>query len=199
MENTPKYTSAHQALAGTGWAAKRSGDDPTAALTPRLADADPAEVEATLHRAVDLGITLRPAQGLSFTAVGNINEAEFRSVFPQIVAINPLAAPGQRIPGVPKSSLQLTAGYKWDFANWTDANGFITGGYTFSNSQLDSTGLVSDKLNEFNIRTGIGKDNWKFQIFGENLTNKRVAITRGSLGIQPNAPRKIGARFSVDF
>jgi outer membrane receptor protein involved in Fe transport len=150
-------------------------------------------------RGIDLGITLRPAQGLSFTAVGNINEAEFRSVFPQIVAINPLAAPGQRIPGVPKSSLQLTAGYKWDFANWTDANGFITGGYTFSNSQLDSTGLVSDKLNEFNIRTGIGKDNWKFQIFGENLTNKRVAITRGSLGIQPNAPRKIGARFSVDF
>jgi outer membrane receptor protein involved in Fe transport len=150
-------------------------------------------------RGIDLGITLRPAQGLSFTAVGNINEAEFRSVFPQIVAINPLAAPGQRIPGVPKSSLQLTAGYKWDFANWTDANGFITGGYTFSNSQLDSTGLVSDKLNEFNIRTGIGKDSWKFQIFGENLTNKRVAITRGSLGIQPNAPRKIGARFSVDF
>ena len=30
------------AVAGTGWAAKRSGDDPTAALTPRLADADPA-------------------------------------------------------------------------------------------------------------------------------------------------------------
>jgi outer membrane receptor protein involved in Fe transport len=150
-------------------------------------------------RGIDFGITLRPAQGLSFTAVGNVNEAEFRSVFPQIVAINPLAAPGQRIPGVPKSSLQLTAGYKWDFANWADANGFITGGYTFSNSQLDSTGLVSDKLNEFNIRTGIGKDNWKFQIFGENLANKRVAITRGSLGIQPNAPRKIGARLSIDF
>ncbi len=30
------------AVAGTGWAAKRSGDDPTAALAPRLTDADPA-------------------------------------------------------------------------------------------------------------------------------------------------------------
>jgi hypothetical protein len=29
-------------VAGTGWAAKRSGGDPTAALTPRLVDTDPA-------------------------------------------------------------------------------------------------------------------------------------------------------------
>ena len=150
-------------------------------------------------RGIDLGITLRPAKGLSFTAVGNINETEFRSVLPQIVAVNPRAAPGQRIPGVPKSSLQLTAGYKWDFANWADANGFVTAGYTFRNSQLDSTGLVSDKLNEFNLRAGVGKGSWKFQIFGENIFDKRVALTRGSLGIQPNFPRKIGARLSVDF
>lgn len=150
-------------------------------------------------RGIDLGITLRPAKGLSISAVGNINETEFTSVLPQIVAVNPLAAPGSRIPGVPKSSLSLSAGYNWSFANWDDATGFVNGGYTFRNSQLDSTGRASDKLNEFNLRLGIAKDGWKFQIFGENLTNTRVAVTRGSLGIQPNTPRKIGARIAVDF
>ncbi len=149
-------------------------------------------------KGIDLGLIIKPVKGLSLQAVGNINSTEFTSVLPAIVALNPRAAPGTRIPNVPKSSLSVSANYGWDFAGW-DAKGFINGGYVFRNSQLDSTGLASDKLNEFNLRTGISKDNWKFQIFGENLTDKRVALTRGTLGIQPNFPRKIGARFSVDF
>jgi outer membrane receptor protein involved in Fe transport len=149
-------------------------------------------------KGIDLGLIIKPAKGLAFQAVGNFNSTEFTSVLPAIVALNPRAAPGTRIPTVPKSSLLLSANYGWNFAS-LDAAGFVNGSYTFRNSQLDSTGLESDKLNEFNLRTGISKDNWKFQIFGENLTNKRVALTTGSLGIQPNFPRKIGARFSVDF
>lgn len=149
-------------------------------------------------KGIDLGLIIRPVTGLSLQAVGNINSTEFTSVLPAIVAINPLAAPGTRIPNVPKSSLSLSANYSWDFANW-DAQAFVNGGYVFQNEQLDSSGLSSDKLNEFSLRAGISKDNWKFQIFGENITNNRVALTRGVLGIQPNFPRKIGARFSVDF
>lgn len=147
---------------------------------------------------IDLGLTIRPVTGLQFQFIGNINETEFTSVLPAIVAINPLAAPGTRIPAVPKTSFQTNASYTWDFAGW-DAEGFIRGGYTFRNSQLDSSGLVSDELNEFNLQAGISKDSWKFQIFGDNITNKRVALTRGALGVQPNLPRRIGARFSIDF
>lgn len=149
-------------------------------------------------KGLDLGIILRPATGLSFSAVGNINETEFRSVLPAIVALNPLAGPGSRVPGVPKSSLSLNAGYGWDFSGW-DAKGSVAAGYTFRNKQLDSSGLASDKLNEFNLRAGIEKDGWKFYVFGENIFDKRVALTRGVLGVQPNFPRKIGARFAIDF
>jgi outer membrane receptor protein involved in Fe transport len=149
-------------------------------------------------KGIDLGLIIKPTKGLSLQVVGNINSTEFTSVLPAIVALNPRAARGSRIPTVPKSSLQLSANYGWKFASW-DASGFINGSYTFRNSQLDSTGLVSDKLNEFNLRAGISKDSWKFQIFGENIFDKRVALTRGTLGIQPNFPRKIGARFSIDF
>lgn len=149
-------------------------------------------------KGVDLGIILKPAQGLSLQAVGNINSTEFTSVLPAIVALNPLAAPGTRIPNVPKKSLNLSANYSWSFASW-GGDGFLSGGYVYRDKQLDSTGLVSDELNEFSVRAGVGKDNWKFQIFGENIGNNRSALVRTTLGVQPNFPRKIGARFSVDF
>lgn len=149
-------------------------------------------------KGIDLGLILRPAPGLQFQAVANINETEFTSVLPAIVALNPRAAPGSRIPGVPESSLSLSASYNWTFGN-SDLKGSFAAGYTFRNSQLDSTGLQSDKLNEFNLRAGLAKDGWKLTLFAENLFNERVALTRGSLGIQPNFPRKIGARLAIDF
>ncbi len=149
-------------------------------------------------RGVDLGLIIRPVRGLQFQAVGNVNETEFTSVLPAIVALNPGAAAGSRIPNVPETSLSLSASYGWNFGS-SDIKGSFAGGYTFRDNQLDSTGLVSDKLNEFNLRAGIEKDGWKFVVFGENLGNTRVALVRGALGIQPNFPRKIGARFSIDF
>lgn len=147
-------------------------------------------------KGIDLGLIIRPVAGLEFQAVGNVNETEFTRVLPGLVAINPLAAPGSRVPGVPKSSLSLSARYGWDLGN---LKAFVSGGYTFRNSQLDTTGLVSDQLNEFNLRAGIGKDGWKFQVYAENLGNDRSALVRGTLGVQPNLPRKIGARLSIDF
>ena len=149
-------------------------------------------------KGIDLGVILRPAQGLQFQAVGNINSTEFTSVLPAIVALNPRAAPGSRIPGVPESSLSLSASYNWNFGS-SDLKGSFAAGYTFRNSQLDSTGVSTDKLNEFNLRAGISQDSWRLTVFADNLFNERVALVRGSLGIQPNFPRKIGARFSVDF
>jgi iron complex outermembrane recepter protein len=149
-------------------------------------------------KGIDIGIVLRPTKGLSLSVTGNVNETEFTSVLPAIVALNPLAAPGSRVPGVPKTSLSLNANYGWNFGSW-DAKGTVAAGYSFRNRQLDATGLASDKLNEFNLRAGIEKDSWKFYVFGENIFDKRVALTRGTLGVQPNFPRKIGARFSIDF
>lgn len=148
-------------------------------------------------KGIDLGIILRPASGLQLSAVGNLNSTEFTSVLPAIVALNPRAAPGSRVPGVPKSSLSLSASYDWEVGN--DVNATLATGYVFRNAQLDSSGLLADKLNEFNLRAGISKDGWRLQIFGENIFNNQVALTRGSLGVQPNFPRKVGARFAIDF
>jgi outer membrane receptor protein involved in Fe transport len=149
-------------------------------------------------KGIDVGLSIRPVQGLTLQVVGNLNETEFTSVLPAIVALNPRAAPGSRIPNVPKSSLNLSGNYAWAFANW-GGRGFVNVGYVFRNSQLDSTGLVSDQMNEFNARIGVSKDNWKAQIFAENIGNNRAALVRGSLGVQPNFPRKIGIRLSADF
>ncbi len=149
-------------------------------------------------RGIDIGLSLRPAQGLTLSAVANFNDTEFTSVLPAIVALNPRAAPGTRIPGVPSNSYNLSASYGWRFGD-SGPRGSVAIGYVHMGSQFDSTGLESDKLDEWNARIGIEGDNWRATIFGDNLTNERRALTRGALGVQPNLPRRIGARFSVDF
>jgi outer membrane receptor protein involved in Fe transport len=149
-------------------------------------------------RGIDLGLTIEPARGFQLQAVGNLNDSEFTSVLPAIVAFNPLAAPGSPIPGVPESSVTLSAGYRWDIASW-DAKASVNAGYVYRDEQLDSSGLVSDKLNEVNLRAGLEKGGWKLFLFAENLTNNRVVLVNGPLGVQPNFPRRIGARFAIDF
>lgn len=149
-------------------------------------------------RGVDVGLIIRPAEGLQLQAIGNVNDTEFTSVLPAIVALNPSAAPGSRIPGVPKSSLNVSASYGWDFTNW-GAKGNVSVGYIFRNDQLDSSGLVSDKQNEFNARLGIETDDWRVTVFADNIFNERIALTNGTLGIQPNMPRRLGVRLAFDF
>lgn len=149
-------------------------------------------------RGIDLGLVLEPMRGFQLQAVGNINESEFTSVLPAIVAFNPSAGPGSPIPGVPDSSLNLNASYRWDIATW-DAKASLSAGYVFRAEQLDSSGLASDQLDELNLRAGLEKGGWKLFLFAENLTNNRVALVNGPLGVQPNFPRRIGARFAIDF
>jgi outer membrane receptor protein involved in Fe transport len=149
-------------------------------------------------RGIDVGLVLEPVRGFQLQAIGNINDSEFTSVLPAIVAFNPLAAPGSPIPGVPDSSLNLSASYRWDIAAW-DAKASLSAGYVYRAEQLDSSGLESDQLDELNLRAGLEKGGWKLFLFAENLTNNRVALVNGPLGVQPNFPRRIGARFAIDF
>ena len=149
-------------------------------------------------RGIDLGLTLEPVRGFQLQAVGNINDSEFTKVLPAIVAFNPGAAPGSPIPGVPDSSLNLSASYRWDIASW-DAKASLSAGYVYRAEQIDSSGLASDQLDELNLRAGLEKSGWKLFLFAENLTNNRVALVNGPLGVQPNFPRRIGARFAIDF
>jgi outer membrane receptor protein involved in Fe transport len=149
-------------------------------------------------RGIDLGLTIEPVRGFQLQAIGNINDSEFTKVLPAIVAFNPRAAPGSPIPGVPDSSLNLSASYRWDIASW-GAKASLSAGYVYRAEQLDSSGLASDQLDEVNLRAGLEKDGWKLFVFAENLTNTRVALVNGPLGVQPNFPRRIGARFAIDF
>ncbi len=139
-----------------------------------------------------------PLAGLTLQAIGNVNDTTFTSVLPAIVALNPLAAPGTRIPGVPKGNAFANATYTVPVASWDGKLSFAVD-YLYRSSQLDSTGLVSDSDSEVNLRVGFTTKRWNAQVFADNVGNNRVALTRGSLGVQPNVPRRIGARFGVSF
>lgn len=149
-------------------------------------------------RGIDLGLYWNtPIEGLQLQLIGNTNEAEFDTVAPAIAAISAFK-PGARIPNVPESNVTLGALYSWDVSAW-NAEAFIHGGYIYRAEQLDSTGRISDSLEEYNLRVGLDTERWRLTLFGDNLTDNRVALTNGSLGFQPNRPRMIGARFAYNF
>jgi outer membrane receptor protein involved in Fe transport len=149
-------------------------------------------------RGVDLGLTWRtPIEGLSLSFVGNYNDAVFTEVLPQLVAINPLAAPGERIPSVPETGFQVSG--DWSFPLGDGLTGNLNAAYSYRDLILDSSGLASDRVEELNIRAGIDLGDFKLQIFADNLLDNRVAVVAGPLGVQPNVPRRIGGRVSFEF
>lgn len=149
-------------------------------------------------RGIDFGLTWRtPLDGLTLGFVGNWNDAVYTDVLPQLVAINPLAAPGERIPGVPETGFQVSG--DWVFPLGEHLQGNLNAAYSYRDLVLDSTGLESDRVEEFNIRAGLDMGDFKFQVFADNLFDNRVAVTRGTLGVQPNMPRRIGGRVSFEF
>ncbi len=149
-------------------------------------------------RGIDLGLIWEPVEGLQLQIVGNRNEAEFDKVVPAISTFNALLRPGKRIPGVPEQSLQVAANYEWGLARW-NARAFAGVAYAYRDVQIDTSGLISDEFSQIDLRAGLSRDNWRLQAFAENLTNESAAIVRGSLGVQPQAPRRVGVRLGFDF
>ena len=148
-------------------------------------------------RGIDLGVTLRPVRGLVLQAVGNVNESEYTRVIPAITKYNALAAPGGRIPNVPKSSLAASASYT--FALSPDLSANLTGDYVYRGKSSDTSGLISQDLNEFGLRAGLQGRAWRFQVFAQNIENTHSVVVRNTLGVQTNYPRQIGARLSFNY
>ncbi|MBI1186882.1 MAG: TonB-dependent receptor plug domain-containing protein [Alphaproteobacteria bacterium] len=146
---------------------------------------------------IDLGLTWNtPIEGLSFQLVGNTNDAVFDAVNPAISAAGVLD-PGARIPNVPQTSAMVGVDYERPFIGETDV--FFNIAHFARAEQLDATGLVSDDMEQWDARVGVAGDSWRVTLFGENITDETSALVRGTLGVQPQYPRRIGLRLSADF
>ena len=146
----------------------------------------------------DLAITVRPIEGLSLTASGNINDSEFGSTVPTAFD------KGDRIVNVPKYTFNASATYT---ATLTDSLSF----FSFAELQqggrryLKAQGLSgqSDPQSLLNARVGVEGGNWGLYLTGTNLLNEDgfASVPLSSTNFEGTVPqpRTLGLLLRTNF
>ncbi|MXP29645.1 TonB-dependent receptor [Porphyrobacter algicida] len=112
---------------------------------------------------------------------------------------------GSHLAYAPPFQGNLRVRYEWALSNTIDAH--IMPSVVHSASKftdiIDINKLRLKGYTTFGLTAGIAKDNWTFEIYGDNLTDERAQISGDFYYDRPrvvtNRPLTVGARFSVDF
>ena len=150
-------------------------------------------------RGIDLTIAWdTPIDGLSLFFSGNTNEVELDNVDEAIVTKLPFMSDGSQLPGTAKSTYSVRANLIRPLNNdmTLNANALFV--------QRDSVqsvfdGRIAPSIELLNANIGISKDNWKFGLFGRNLTEEEgpMSMVGGQHSIP--FPRTIGLSLETNF
>ena len=150
-------------------------------------------------RGIDLTIAWdTPIDGLSLYFSGNTNEVELDNVDEAIVTKLPFMGDGSQLPGTAKSTYSIRANLIRPLNNdmTLNANALFV--------QRDSVqsvfdGRIAPSIELLNANIGVSKDNWKFGLFGRNLTEEEgpMSMVGGQRSIP--FPRTIGLSLETNF
>ena len=150
-------------------------------------------------RGIDLTIAWdTPIDGLSLYFSGNTNEVELDNVDEAIVTKLPFMGDGSQLPGTAKSTYSIRANLIRPLNNdmTLNANALFV--------QRDSVqsvfdGRIAPSIELLNANIGVSKDNWKFGLFGRNLTEEEgpMSMVGGQHSIP--FPRTIGLSLETKF
>ena len=150
-------------------------------------------------RGIDLTIAWdTPIDGLSLYFSGNTNEVELDNVDEAIVTKLPFMGDGSQLPGTAKSTYSIRANLIRPLNNdmTLNANALFV--------QRDSVqsvfdGRIAPSIELLNANIGVSKDNWKFGLFGRNLTEEEgpMSMVGGQHSIP--FPRTIGLSLETNF
>jgi len=141
-------------------------------------------------------------EGLTLFGAFSILDTEIREIKTRTTAIAPA---GSALAHAPDFQANLRARYDFDLG--TDFDFYIMPQMTYSDSSFSDIVLINraeqDPYTLFNFSTGVSKDNWRFDIFAENLGNNRAVLNnffgydrfRQSIA----RPRTVSMRVSVEF
>ncbi|MBR0550992.1 TonB-dependent receptor [Stakelama marina] len=112
---------------------------------------------------------------------------------------------GSNLAYAPPFQGNLRVRYEWDLSN--DLTAHIMPSVTHSASKytdiITINRLKLDSYTMFGLTAGIAKDDWTFEVFGNNLTDERAQISGDFYYDRPRVtvsrPLTLGARVSYDF
>ena len=150
-------------------------------------------------RGIDLTIAWdTPIDGLSLYFSGNTNEVELDNVDEAIVTKLPFMGDGSQLPGTAKSTYSIRANLIRPLNNdmTLNANALFV---QRDSVQSDFDGRIAPSIELLNANIGVSKDNWKFGLFGRNLTEEEgpMSMVGGQHSIP--FPRTIGLSLETNF
>ena len=112
---------------------------------------------------------------------------------------------GQPLAFAPEFQGNMRIRYEWDLSNTLEA--FIQPQVTHSASKftdiIEINKIKLDSYTVFDLAAGVMADQWKFEVFGENLFDERAQISGNYVNdrarITTNRPLTVGFRVSYDY
>ena len=163
--------------------------------------------EKAVSYGVEMEITANILDNLQVLLTGNVGDATIES--DDIAGI----PPGTNLQQVPDWQYSANISYSHPFANGLE--GFANASWQVSGSRFDlvpndapsALGLPNllDSFQIVNLNAGLRKDNWRVQLYAQNLFDEDVTFFRdigafsGQLIRTVNQPRTVGVRVTLDF
>ncbi|KLI64371.1 TonB-dependent receptor [Aurantiacibacter marinus] len=112
---------------------------------------------------------------------------------------------GEPLAFAPEFQGNIRARYEWDLSN--DLEAFIMPQFTYSASKftdiIEINKLELDSYTVVDLSAGVVANEWRFEVFGENLFNERAQISGNYVNDRPrisvNRPMTVGFRVSYDY
>ncbi|KEO90126.1 TonB-dependent receptor [Erythrobacter longus] len=139
--------------------------------------------------------------GLTFAGAFSILDTEITEI---LIPTNDVIL-GSDLAYAPSFQGNIRARYEWDVSDSLEA--FIQPQATYSASKqtdiIAINNIQLDSYTTFDLSMGVKADQWKFEIFGENLSDERAEVS-GIFGndrerIITNRPLTVGMRVSFDY
>lgn len=162
-------------------------------------------------RGVEFELFSRPVTGLDLSATVGYTDAQLTEDAPPLNT-PPLPSEGQdgdRINNVPEWTASFAVDYTWQaFEDWEASVG---GSMRYTGSSDTRIAAERDPFNVnlksssiFNLRTSVGNEDWRVELFVDNVTDERAqndAINEVTniLAFFTNRPRTTGVRVSYQF
>jgi len=152
---------------------------------------------------IEADFTIAPyaTPGLSISGAFSILDTEITEVLiPTTDVIE-----GEELAYAPGFQGNIRARYEWDLSDTLEA--YIQPQMTYSGSKftdiIEINKIELDSYTLFDLSVGVVSDQWRFEVFGENLSDERAEVS-GIFGndrerIITNRPRTIGARVSFSY
>lgn len=150
-------------------------------------------------RGIDLELQWRtPLEGLSLSAVGNVNDSKYDTVNPVIAAAQPQLVPGARLTNTLSNNFRFDVNYNGEIANNLDGFGNIS--LSHSGDRLQANGITTRPYNLVNVTLGVRHNNLEFALIGNNLFDERGPTfvgNNGPLSGSGPTPRTLGFRVRI--